>query len=121
MSKSTNTKSTTKPAANVKAEKKVHDIPAADMRRIVTEAAKEAGLPWEPVTGFTFPVRRLLWTNGGEYNKETKTWTVPAHVREEMQKAVDEVGGKVKAKIDASAAAKAAKEAAEAGTILPVA
>jgi hypothetical protein len=61
--------------------------------------------PLVEVTGFTFPIKGLLWVFGGKYNPETKTWSVPDHKWCEAQTKADELT----AKVEANKAAKAAK------------
>jgi hypothetical protein len=106
----------TKPTST-KPTKSDHVLTTAENRSIVLEMMVKYNLPMVELTGNTFPVKGLLWTNGGTFNKETKTWSVPAQVAEEMQKAVNDVSAKVAASI---AKSKAKKEAAET-EILPVA
>ncbi len=50
---------------------------------------KASGRPWMPLAGNTFPVKGLLFCLGGKYDPATKSWSVPAHKREEAQAAVD--------------------------------
>ena len=84
-------------------------LPAADVRKIILDAAKQHNLPMVPVVGNTFPVKGLIWTHGGTWDKEAKCWMVPSTYADKMQEAVDSVDLKIQAAKAASAAKKAAK------------
>jgi hypothetical protein len=62
-----------------------------------------AGKPLVAVTGDTFPVKGVLYAWGGKWNKDTKTWDVPAHKHAEAQQMLDD-----RAAAKAKPAAKAA-------------
>jgi hypothetical protein len=49
-----------------------------------------AGKPLVAVTGDTFPVKGVLYAWGGKWNKDTKTWDVPAHKHAEAQQMLDD-------------------------------
>ncbi len=72
---------TAAPTATQKSPKEAHDENVA--------IGKASGRPWMPLAGNTFPVKGLLFCLGGKYDPATKSWSVPAHKREEAQAAVD--------------------------------
>ena len=55
------------------------------------------GLPPVAIRGNTFPVRRVLWTLGGNWMEDAKAWMLPAHSAPEGQRITDEVTAKAKA------------------------
>ena len=87
-------------------------LPAADVRKIILDAAAQHKIPMVPVVGNTFPVKGLIWTHGGTWDKEAKCWMVPSTYADQMQEAVDSVDLKIQEAKAASAAKKAAKLAA---------
>jgi len=86
--------------------KPAFQITAAQNRESILKATEAYNLPFEALTGNTFPVKGLIWTNGGKWDKETQCWMVPAQQREEVQAIVD----KVSAKVEAAKAAHKAKK-----------
>ncbi len=86
-------------------------IPAAEARKINQEIGAKSGLPFGKVIGNTFPVRRVLWTMGGDYQKDGKFYLVPAHNVVEAQAIVDRVSAKITENMAKAAAKKAAKAA----------
>ena len=58
----------------------------------------EYGLPPVAIVGNTFPVRRVLWTLGGNWNEDAKAWMLPAHTAAEGQRITDEVTAKAAAR-----------------------
>ncbi len=83
-----------------------YPVTAKEARQINKDIAKDT--PFVKVTGNTFPVRRVLWTMGGDYDKANKCYMVPAHQAVEAQALVDRIGEKI---TENMAAAKAKKEA----------
>lgn len=51
--------------------------------------AAKTGLPLVPIHGNSFPVRKVLWTYGGSYDRATRTWQVPRHKATEAQALAD--------------------------------
>jgi len=50
--------------------------------------AEAEHLPWVPLVGETYAIRKVLWTNGGRYDPKTKTWSVPQHREAAMQEII---------------------------------
>lgn len=97
--------------------KPVHAVSAAEARTINKELAEKSGLPYVKVAGNTWPVKKVLWTMGGDWNRDEKCYFVPAHQAVEAQALVDRIGAKIeenKAKAAAKKLAKAEQEANEA-------
>ena len=65
--------------------------------------------PLIPITGNTFPIRKLLWVLGGTWNKETKCWELPMHTAKKGQEAADSITEKINASKLASEEKKVAK------------
>ncbi len=91
-----------------KTEKTQYATTAPEARAINKDIAEKSGLPYVKVTGNTWPVKRVLWTMGGDYVKADKCYLVPAHQAVEAQAIVDRVGAKI---AENMATAKAKREA----------
>jgi len=65
--------------------------------------------PLVPITGNTFPIRKLMWVLGGTWNKETKCWELPMHTAKKGQEAADSITEKINASKLASEEKKVAK------------
>jgi len=65
--------------------------------------------PLVPITGNTFPIRKLMWVLGGTWNKETKCWELPMHTAKKGQEAADSITEKIAASKMASEEKKVAK------------
>ena len=87
-------------------KKTEYPVPAKEARQINKDIAKDT--PYVAVTGNTYPVRRALWTMGGDYDKVNKCYLMPAHQAVEAQALVDKIGAKI---VENMAKAKAKKEA----------
>lgn len=60
-----------------------------EVRAESTAFAQRQRLPWVPITGNTIPIRRLLWTLGGTYDRHLRQWSVPQHRASEAQAIAD--------------------------------
>jgi len=58
---------------------------AHDVRAESLYFAASHGLPSVIITGNTIPIRRLLWTWGGTYDRKNRQWSVPQHRAMEAQ------------------------------------
>lgn len=88
---------------------------AAQVRAINLELHEKSGKPLVALTGRTFVLRRALWTMGGTYDRDQKTYLMPAHNAVEAQALVDRIG----AKIESSMAVAKAKREAKAAEVTP--
>lgn len=89
----------------------------SQVRAMNLEIHQKSGKPLVAITGRTFSIRKVLWVMGGTYNKELKTYEVPAHKAEEAQALADRINAKIEESMAVAAvkrAEKAAKEAEEA-------
>ncbi len=92
-------------------ETQTYATTAAEARTSNKDIAEKSGSPYVKVAGNTFPVRKVLWTMGGDWNRDEKCYFVPAHQAVEAQALVDRITAKI---AENMATAKAKREAKEA-------
>jgi hypothetical protein len=87
---------------------------ASEVRAMHQRYEESHNLGFMPVTGRTFPLRKLLWVLGGKWDKEAKVQMIPAHNWKRAQEAVNAITAKVEANIAECAIKRQAKAEAEA-------
>lgn len=83
--------------------------PAFEVRAAHQAYEKDHNIGFMPLTGRTFPVRKLLWVLGGKWDAENKVQMIPAHNWKRAQEVVNSVTAKVEANMAECAAKREAK------------